>query len=114
MATRVLFICVHNSARSQMAEAFLKKFGGDRFEVESAGIEPGTLNPIVVQVMQAIGIDISHNKTTGVEELLRAGKTYHYIITVCDAASAERCPIFPGVSTRLHWGFEDPSSFEGT
>lgn len=114
MATRVLFICVHNSARSQMAEAFLKKFGGDRFEVESAGIEPGTLNPIVVQVMQEIGIDISHNKTTGVAELLRAGKTYHYIITVCDAASAERCPIFPGVATRLHWGFEDPSVFTGT
>ena len=113
MATRVLFSCIHNSARSQMAEAFLKKFGGDRYEVESAGIEPGTLNPIVVQVMQEIGIDISQNKTTGVDELLRAGKTYDYVVTVCDEASAERCPVFPGKSARLHWGFEDPSSFEG-
>ena len=110
----VLFVCIHNSARSQMAEAFLKKFGGDRFDVESAGIEPGILNPIVVQVMREIGIDISQNKTTGVDVLLLAGKTFDYVITVCDETSAERCPMFPGKSTRLHWGFEDPGALTGT
>jgi arsenate reductase (thioredoxin) len=111
---RVLFVCVHNSARSQMAEAFLKQFGGDVFEVESAGIEPGTLNPIVVQAMGEIGIDISKNKTKDVFEFLRQGKTFHYVVTVCDETSGERCPIFPGISERFHWNFDDPSSFTGS
>ncbi len=110
---KVLFICIHNSARSQMAEAFLKKYGGDRFLVESAGLEAGTLNPVVVQVMKEVGIDISQNKTDNVFDFFKAGKLYDYVITVCDAASAERCPVFPGVSQRLHWGFPDPSSFVG-
>lgn len=110
---KVLFICVHNSARSQMAEAFLKLYGGDFFEVESGGIEPGTLNQLVVEAMQEIGIDISRNRTKSAVDFLRQGKRYHYVITVCDEASAERCPIFPGVVQRLHWGLEDPSTLQG-
>ncbi len=111
---RVLFVCVHNSARSQMAEAFLKKYGGEQFEVESAGIEPGKLNPLVVKAMQENGIDISGNRTKDVLDFLRQGKLFNFVITVCDAASGERCPIFPGVSQRLQWSFDDPSSFTGT
>src|ERR1700739_2991044 len=110
----ILFVCVHNSARSQMAEAFLKLYGGDSFEVESAGLEPGTLNPLVVEAMQEIGIDISKNKTKRVFDFIRQSRRFHYVITVCDEASAERCPIFPGVVKRLHWSFEDPSIFQGT
>jgi arsenate reductase len=111
---RVLFVCIHNSARSQMAEAFLKQLAGDKFEVESAGLEPGRLNPIVVEVMKEAGIDISHNKTKGVFDLIKQSKLYAYVITVCDEAQAERCPVFPGVAQRLHWSFEDPSRFEGS
>jgi arsenate reductase (thioredoxin) len=111
---KVLFVCVHNSARSQMAEAFLKHFAGDRFEVESAGLEPGTLNPIVVEAMKEVGIDISKNKTKSAFSLLKQGKLYSSVITVCDESQSERCPIFPGVTQRLHWGFADPSSFQGS
>lgn len=111
---RVLFVCVHNSARSQIAEAFLKHFAGDRFEVESAGLEPGKLNPIVVEAMKETGIDISGNKTQSVQSLLDAGKTYDYIFTVCDETQAERCPLFPGGGKRIHIGFADPSGFSGT
>ncbi|MEK6794287.1 MAG: arsenate reductase ArsC [Spirochaetota bacterium] len=109
----VLFVCIHNSARSQMAEAFLKKFGGDRFIVESAGLEPGKLNRIVVEVMKEIGIDISGNKTKGTAEMLAQARRFDYVITVCDESAAERCPLFPGKSKRLHWGFPDPSAFAG-
>lgn len=94
---KVLFVCIHNSARSQMAEAFLNKHGPRQFETESAGIEPGKLNPNVVKVMQEVGIDLSRKGTQGVFDLFRQGKFYNAVITVCDAASAERCPIFPGV-----------------
>ena len=111
---KVLFVCVHNSARSQMAEAYLNQLGGDEFEVESAGLEPGILNPTVVEVMDEIGIDISKNETKSVFELFKKGRTYDFVITVCDAAKAERCPIFPGVTKRLNWSFEDPSAFTGT
>jgi len=111
---KVLFVCVHNSARSQMAEAFLKKLGGDRFEVESAGLEPGKLNPLAVDVMKEIGIDISGNKTKSVFDFFKQGKIYNYVVTVCDESSGERCPIFPGRVTRLHWSFDDPSSFQGS
>lgn len=110
---KVLFVCIHNSARSQMAEAFLKQIGGDRFEVESAGLEPGKLNPTVVEVMKEIGIDISKNQTKSAFDLYKQGKKYNYVVTVCDAASNERCPIFPGAIAQLHWGFADPSSFKG-
>jgi len=111
---KVLFVCVHNSARSQMAEAFLKKLGGDRFEVESAGLEPGKLNPLAVDVMKEIAIDISGNKTKSVFDFFKQGKIYNYVVTVCDESSGERCPIFPGRVTRLHWSFDDPSSFQGS
>jgi len=109
---KVLFVCVHNSARSQMAEAFLKTYGSDYFEVESAGLKPGSLNPLVVEAMQEIGIDISDNKTQSVFDLFKQGRLYNYLITVCDEASAERCPIYPSVRERIHWSFTDPSTLE--
>jgi arsenate reductase len=111
---RVLFLCIHNSARSQMAEAFVKQVAGDRFEVESAGLEPGKLNPLAVEAMRLVGIDISRNPLQSVFELFKSGKRFQYVISVCDEASAERCPIFPGVTTRLNWSFDDPSTFTGT
>jgi arsenate reductase len=97
-----------------MAEAYLKHLGGDRFDVESAGIEPGALNPFAVEVMQADGIDISAHVTKGVVEFLKNRKHFDYVITVCDEAAAERCPVFPGGGRRLHWSFADPSAFQGT
>ncbi len=114
MKQRVLFVCIHNSARSQMAEAFLNQLCGDEFEAQSAGLEPGKLNPVVVEAMKEIGIDISRNQTKTVFDMVKSGKLFQYVITVCDEASAERCPIFPGVTSRLHWSFPDPSGFPGT
>ena len=111
--TRVLFLCVHNSARSQMAEAFLKKYGGDSFQVESAGLEPGKLNPVVVEAMQELQFDISGNRAKGVMEFIEQNEIFDYVVTVCDESSAQRCPIFPGDVKRLHWGFEDPSGLAG-
>jgi len=112
---KILFVCIHNSARSQMAEAFINSLGLDNVKAESAGLEEGKLNPIVVDAMKEIGIDISSNKTKTVYEFIKEGRHYHYVITVCDATSGERCPIFPGnVYKRLHWSFDDPSSLEGT
>lgn len=112
--TNVLFVCLHNSARSQMAEAFLNTLAGDKFFAESAGLEAGTINPYVVQVMQEVGIDISQNKTDSVFEFFKQGRLYAYVIAVCDAANAERCPIFPGVCNRLNWSFPNPAEFKGT
>lgn len=114
MKKRVLFLCIHNSARSQIAEAFLKQIAPDRFEVESAGLEPGKLNPLAVKAMRDAGIDISRNTTQSVFDLFKSGKRFQYVISVCDDASAERCPIFPGVTTRMSWSFADPSAFTGT
>lgn len=114
MKRKVLFVCIHNSARSQMAEAFLNSICPEQFEAHSAGLEPGTLNANVVETMREIGIDISHKRTRAVSEFLKAGEMFSYVITVCDGASAERCPLFPGLTTRLHWGFQDPSRFSGT
>jgi arsenate reductase len=111
---KVLFICIHNSARSQMAEAFLNRLCGEQFEAHSAGLEPGKLNPVVVQAMQEIGLDISRNATKAVFDMVKSGKTFAYVITVCDETSAERCPIFPGITKRLHWSFPDPSAIQGT
>lgn len=112
--TKVLFLCVHNSSRSQMAEAFLKKYAGDRFEVESAGLEAGKLNPYVVRAMGEVGIDISQNKTKSVVDLFHAGRVFQVVVTVCSKEAAEQCPIFPGVSEKLHWPFPDPASLRGT
>lgn len=109
----VLFVCVHNSARSQMAEAFLRHLAGDRFAAASAGLEAGELNPSVVQVMAEVGIDISQNTTDEVFTLLRQEKTFDYVITVCDDVSGERCPLFPGQAERLHWSFADPVKLTG-
>lgn len=111
---RILFVCIHNSARSQMAEAFLKKHGGDTFEAESAGLEPGALNPNVVEVMQEIGIDLTGKTTRSVSDLLRQGRHYDAVITVCDKEAAERCPVFPGAGKRIAWSFRDPSAFTGS
>ena len=117
MKQKVLFICVHNSARSQMAEAFLNDICGHHFEAHSAGLEPGTLNPLAVEAMREIGIDISHKGTQSVFDVFKSGPAaagFAYVITVCDETSAERCPIFPGVTTRLHWSFPDPAALTGT
>ena len=113
MTTRVLFLCTSNSARSQMAEAFLRKYGGEQFEAFSAGLEPKNIHPLAIQVMQEIGVDISGQTAKGIEIYL--GKMFfHYLITVCDDAE-KNCPTFwPGVNQRLHWSFEDPAAFEGT
>ena len=112
--TTVLFVCIHNSARSQMAEAFLNLYGEDRFHAESAGIEPGKLNPFVVRAMAEEGIDISGNATKSVQQMIERKKSFDYVVTVCDPAAAEQCPFFPGETQRLHWAFEDPSSFQGS
>lgn len=114
MKSNVLFICIHNSARSQMAEAWLNHLCGDFFAAESAGLEPGTLNPFVVRAMQEVGIDISRQETRAVFDVFKAGKLFSHVVTVCDETSAERCPIFPCVTKRLHWSFADPSALTGT
>ena len=114
MKQKVLFICVHNSARSQMAEAFLNDICSDYFEAHSAGLEPGTLNPIAVEAMREVGIDISQKGTQAVFDVFKSGELFAYVITVCDETSAERCPIFPGVTTRLHWSFPDSAALTGT
>mgnify|MGYP001597951214 CR=1 FL=1 len=111
---RILVVCTGNAARSQMAEAFVNEFHSDKFIAESAGLEPGKLNPLVVKSMSEIGIDISNNKTKDVFDFIKDGKIFNYVITVCDEASGQRCPIFPGALKRIHWSFEDPSSFTGT
>jgi arsenate reductase len=113
---KVLFVCVHNSARSQTAEAYLLRFGGAEFEVESAGLEPGKLNPYVVRALAEDGFDISGKKTQAVLDLYKAGRRYDYVITVCSKEAADRCPLFPGVTRmeRLHWPFADPAGFTGT
>jgi arsenate reductase (thioredoxin) len=114
MKQKVLFICVHNSARSQMAETFLNLACPDYFEAHSAGLEPGTLNPLAVEVMKEIGIDISGKKTQSVFDVSKSGQLFSYVITVCDESEAESCPIFPGVIRRLHWSFADPSALTGS
>ena len=97
-----------------MAEALLNQMCGDLFEAESAGLEPGTLNPLAVAVMREIGIDVSGNETRGVANVIKSGQRFDYVITVCDESSAEQCPIFPGVAARVHWNFPDPAKFTGT
>jgi len=111
---KVLFICVHNSARSQMAAALLNETCGELFEAQSAGLEPGTINPLVVEALRELGIDISKNATQRVFDVWKSGQMFQFVITVCSEAEAEGCPIFPGVTTRLHWPFDDPSKLTGT
>ena len=111
---KVLFVCIHNSARSQMAEAWMNHLCGERYEAESAGLEPGTLNPLAVAVMKEVGIDISGKITRSVFDVLKAGTLFSWVITVCDEPAAEACPIFPGPAKHVHLGFADPSRVEGT
>jgi arsenate reductase len=109
---KVLFLCTGNSARSQMAEAFLRQMAGDRFEAYSAGLEPSIVNPLTIQVMNEIGINLSAHRSKSLMEYI--GKVHFgYLITVCDRAEA-KCPIFPGMGLRLHWPFEDPAAAKGS
>lgn len=111
---KVLFVCIHNSARSQMAETFLNQLSDGRFAAESAGLEPGELNPVVVEAMQEVGLDLSGNTCDSIDDFLPRAEEFAYVVTVCDETAAERCPTFPGEVKRLHWGFPDPSTFEGS
>jgi arsenate reductase len=108
---RVLFICTHNSARSQMAEGFLRHLGGGRFDVASAGTDARGVRPEAVAVMAERGIDISGHTSKTLDRYL--GDRWDRVITVCDDA-AEACPVFPGTGERFHWGFRDPSAVTGT
>lgn len=111
---RVLVICQHNSGRSQIAEAYLKRFGGDKLHVESAGLEPADrVNPIVAEVMKEEGFDISENKPRNVFELYKQGLLFDYVITVC-ADTEFKCPVYAGITKRLHWPFPDPAGVERT
>jgi arsenate reductase (thioredoxin) len=112
--TKVLFVCVHNAARSQMAEAFMNHLRGDSYEAESAGLEPTEVNPLVIEAMKEAGIDISGNMSKSVFNFFKEGRLYGFVITVCDETNAERCPIFPGITAKLHWSFEDPAAFTGS
>lgn len=111
---KVLFVCIHNSARSQMAEELLKKYAGETFSVQSAGLEPGVLNPLTIEVLKEEGIDITGKKTQSVFDLFKSGNLFHHVITVCDEGNSQKCPIFPGQTNRIHWSFKDPSGFTGT
>ncbi len=110
---RILVICVHNASRSQMADEYFRRFGGDLFEVESAGIKPGVLNPVVVELLREDGIDITGKKPQSVHELHAAGARYDYVFAVCDPETRDACPIFPAEKKRIHWPFPDPSKIEG-
>lgn len=111
MRRRVLFLCTHNSARSQMAEGFLRRLAGDRFEVASAGTEATRVHPLALQSMAEVGIDLSTHTSKTVDLVL--DRPWDYVITVCDSAN-ERCPLFPGQTTRLHWSCDDPSQATGS
>ena len=111
---KILFICRHNSGRSQIAEAYLRYFHGDDFETESAGFEPSEeVNPLVVQVMKEVGLDLSQKKPQSVFELFKRGNLYEHVITVCQESEGA-CPVFPGITKRWSWPFPDPAAAEGT
>ena len=111
---RVLFICVHNSARSQMAEAYLRQMTGDGVTVTSAGLDPTVINPLVVAVMAEEGIDLSGQQTRKVFDLFKDGQLFDYVITVCEESLEGQCPMFPGVTRRLHLPFPDPAAVVGS
>ena len=111
---KILFVCIHNSARSQMAETFFNQYAQNGDSAKSAGIEPGSLNPYVVRAMSEKGFDISSNEVKGAFELYKQGHLYSHVITVCDAEAAQKCPIFPGVRKVIMWSFPDPSTFVGS
>jgi len=111
---RVLFVCVHNSARSQIGETYLNHFGENLFIAESAGLEKGTLNPLVVEAMKEEGFDISNNEINSVFDFLIEGREYSFIIKVCDELNGQRCPIFPNALREVYWNLPDPSALKGT
>jgi arsenate reductase (thioredoxin) len=110
---KVLFVCVHNSARSQMAETFLNDFGKGLFYAESAGLEKGVLNPNVVEVMNEIGYDISDHQTNSVFEFFKEGRSYTFVVKVCDEINGQKCPIFPQALKDVYWNISDPSALKG-
>ena len=107
---RVLFLCTHNSARSQMAEALLRASAGDRFDTESAGTTETRVHPLAIRVMDEAGIDLRGHRSKTLDRFL--GEPWDYVVTVCDSAN-EACPVFPGAARRLHWSFDDPSQATG-
>src|SRR5215210_3115672 len=109
--TKVLFLCTHNSARSQMAEGLLRHLAGERFEVMSAGTEATHVRPLAVRVMDELGVDISGQESKTLDRYL--GNRFDYVVTVCDEAN-EACPFFPGAGQRLHWSLPDPAAAQGT
>jgi arsenate reductase (thioredoxin) len=109
--TKVLFLCTGNSCRSQMAEGFLRTVAGDQFEAHSAGTKPSVVNPVAIEVMRELGIDVSGQRSKNVVDYV--GTHFQYVITVCDNAK-EQCPIFPGPSIREHWPFDDPADATGS
>lgn len=111
MKKSVIFLCTHNSARSQMAEGLLRHLAGDHFEVFSAGTEETRVHPLAIEAMKDLGIDISSHTSKTLDRFL--GQKLDYVITVCDRAN-DSCPVFPGDTERIHWGFEDPSAAKGT
>lgn len=111
MKKRVLFLCTHNSARSQMAEGLLRKMAGDQFEVSSAGTEKTRVQPLAIEAMREIGIDLGGHTSKTLDAF--DGEHFDYVITVCDRAN-ESCPLFPGDTERIHWSFEDPTAVTGT
>jgi len=114
---RILYVCVHNSARSQIAEEYTRRFAqslGKDIRAESAGLEPGNLNPFVVKALLEDGIDIEGKETRSVVDLFNANREYDYVITVCSREAEQKCPIFPGLTTRMNWPLEDPADYTGT
>ena len=111
---KVLFICVHNSGRSQMAEEYLKRIGGERFEVRSAGFEPTEINPLVAKILEEDGFDLSDKETHDAWDFYRGGEHFNFVITVCDRSHEEKCPIFPRPFVQSNWPFPDPDGFTGS
>ncbi len=111
---RVLFVCVYNSFRSQIAEAFLNTEYGDMFVAESAGLMTKEINPLAIHVMSEINLEISKNSSDSVFDFYKQGRLYHHVITVCSREAEEKCPVFPGVQQRLNWDLPDPEEFVGT
>ena len=111
---RVLLLCRHNSGRSQMAEALMNELADNKVYAESAGLEPEDLNPLVIEVMKEIDFDISAKQANSVFKYYKEGRLYNYVITLCDNSGFEQCPVFPGITQRLHWPYPDPKKLTGT
>ena len=116
MKEKIAFICIHNSARSQIAEELLRKYAGDRYECLSAGLKPSKINPLVAEVFNGRGSYqyLLKKKTIFIEDLLKSGNLFDYIITVCDEGSKKQCLVVHGDTKKIHWNFSDPSNFTGS